>query len=187
MSHRKWLWHPQFCHWMTQRDPDYRPSYPQWTVIGSVTTPHHLAVQFSPCFHQRTNVTDHCSHHILSCTTILVVRDPNPNCLSLFLSVLWRTSTTDRHYHDGPSCTTGILVRHPCPKGLQLFLSVLWRTSTTDRHYHNGMSCTTVMTVRDPCPKGLHFFSKCSMTDIYDGASYTRWSVLPNRHDGQRP
>ena len=104
-----------------------------------------------------------------------------------FLCVHRQTSTTEHRNIDSLSSTTIMMVRDPSTKRLQLLLSFLWRTSTTDRHYHDGSSCISIMTVKEPCPKGLHFFSKCTLKEIYDGASYPRRSVLPNRHDGQRP
>ena len=78
---------------------------------------------------------------------------------------------TDRRLHDGPSCTTVMIVRDPVSKGLSLFLSVLQWTHVTDGRTHGGPSGMTVMTVRDPSPKGLHIFSKCAMTDTYNGPS----------------
>ena len=132
---------------MKERDPDDGMSYPRWTVIGSVPTPHCL---FSLSVHQQIHAMDHRFHDGLSCTTVLVFRDP-------FL------------------------------KGLQLFLSILLQISKIDRHTLDGPYFKTFMTVRDPSLEGVHSFSKCPLTDIYDGPSYPRWSALYNRHDGQRP
>ena len=55
------------------------------------------------------------------CTTVLVVRDPLSEGLSLFLSVLRRTHVTDRRTRDGPSCITIMTVRDPSPKVLSFF------------------------------------------------------------------
>ena len=93
----------------------------------------------------------------------------------------------DHHLHDGPSGTTVLVVGDPIPKGLTLFLSVLLRTSTTDRHTLNGPSCTTVMVVKDPCPSGIHTLLKCPLTNLYDGLSSPRRTVLHNRHGCQKP
>ena len=57
-----------------------------------------------------------------SCTTVLVVKDPLPEGLSLFLSVLQRTDGTDRRLYDGLSCTTVLVVRDPVSQGLSPFL-----------------------------------------------------------------
>ena len=78
----------------------------------------------------------------------------------------------DRRSQDGPSCTIVLVVKDPLSEGLSLFLSVLQWTHVTDRRIHDDPSCMTVMTVRDPSPKGLLFFSKCPLTDTYDGPSY---------------
>lgn len=112
------MWHPQFCHWMTEQDPDDGPSYPRWAVIGSVPTPHY---SFSLSVHQWTHATDRRSHYGPSYTIVMVVRDPCPKGLQLFLSVFWQTSMTDRHTLDGPSYTTVLVVRDPIPKGLHFF------------------------------------------------------------------
>ena len=64
---------------------------------------------------------DRHSHDGPSCTTVLVVRDPVPKGLSLFLSVLQQTSTTDCHTQDGPSCMTVMTVKYPSLKGLHTF------------------------------------------------------------------
>ena len=155
--------------------------------LGPSQYPQHPTVHFSPSVHQRTHATDCRSHDGPSCTIVLVVRDPVPKGLSLFLSVLLRTTMTDRHSHDGPSYTTVLIVRDPVPKGLSLFLSVLLRTHAIDCDSHDAPSCITVMTVRDPSLKGLHTFSKCPLTDNYDGPSYPRRSVRHNCYDCQRP
>ena len=107
-----------------------------------------------------------------------VSETPIPKGLSLFLNVLQRTHATDRRSHDGPSFTTVLVVREPIPKGLSPFLCVLQQTSTKDHHTLNGLSCIIVMTIRDPSSKGLHTFSKCPLTDNYDGPSYPRRSIL---------
>ena len=70
-------------------------------------------------------MTDPMTVRRTSCTTILVVRDPIPMGLSLFLSVLQRTNATDRLSHDDRFCTTVLVVKDPIPKGLSLFQSVL--------------------------------------------------------------
>ena len=70
-------------------------------------------------------MTDRRLHNGPSCTTVLVVRDPISEGLSLFLSVLKGTHMKDRRTHDGPSCMTVMTVRDPSPKGLSFFLSVL--------------------------------------------------------------
>ena len=70
-------------------------------------------------------MTDRRLHDGSSCTTVLVVRDPVSNGLSLFLSVLQRTHVTDRHTHDGLSCMTVMTVRDPSPKGLHIFFKCL--------------------------------------------------------------
>ena len=62
------------------------------------------------------------THDGLSCTTILVVKDPLPEGLSLFLSVLQRTHVTDRRLSDGQSCTTVLVVTDPVCQGLSPFL-----------------------------------------------------------------
>ena len=79
-----------------------------------------------------------------------------------------------------------MVVRDPSTKGLPLFLSVHWQKSTMDRHTLDGLSFTTIMTVRYPSPKGLHTFSKCLTTDIDDGPSLSRRSVLLFYHYCQR-
>ena len=56
-----------------------------------------------------------------SCTTVLVVKDPIPKGLSLFLNVLQWTLATDRHTYDGPPWTTVLVVRDLVPKGLSPF------------------------------------------------------------------
>ena len=83
---------------------------PTTDVVGSVPTALTPNVQFSPSVHQRTHATDRRSHDALSCTTVLVVRDPIPKGLSLFLSVLQRTSMADRHTLNGPSYIAVITV-----------------------------------------------------------------------------
>ena len=70
-------------------------------------------------------MTDRRLHNGPSCTTVLVVRDPVSEGLSLFLSVLQRRHMTDRRLHNGPFCTTVLVVRDPVSKGLSLFPSVL--------------------------------------------------------------
>ena len=81
---------------------------------------------------------DHRYHDGACGTTVMVVRDPCPKGLPLFLSVLQRTHVTDHHTHDGLSCTTVLVVRDPVSKGLSLFLSVLQWTHMTDLHTHDG-------------------------------------------------
>ena len=150
MSHRGWMWHPIFCHWMTERGPDDGPSYPRLTVIGSVqTSPTPHCPIFSKC--PPTDTCDGPSFHDgSSCTTVLVIRDPIPKCLLLFPSVLLRTSTTDRHTLDVPSRITVMTVRYPSPKGFHnFFLSVPQWTSTTDLHNHNGPYWLSVILVKD--------------------------------------
>ena len=66
-------------------------------------------------------MTDRRLHDGPSCTTVLVVRDPISEGLSLFLSVFQWTHVTDRRTHDGPSCMTVMTVRNPSPKGLSFF------------------------------------------------------------------
>ena len=90
------------------------------------------------------------------------------------------TSSTDRRALDGPSW--GPSHQFPC-----IFSKFPWMTSTTDRRAPDGLSCATVMVVRDPTPKGLKIFSKCPMTDLYDGPSCSWLSVLQNRHGCKRP
>ena len=105
---------------------------------------------------------------VVSCKTVLVVRDPIPEGLSLFLSVLQRTNVMDRHLYDSPSCTTVLVVRDPIPEGISLFLSFLQRTNMMARHTYDGPSCTIVFVVRDLVPKGLTI-SKCPSTDKWEG------------------
>ena len=64
---------------------------------------------------------DHRTHDALSCTTVLVVRDPLPEGLSLFVRVLQRTHVTDRRLYDGLSCTTILVVRDPVSEDLSPF------------------------------------------------------------------
>ena len=66
-------------------------------------------------------MTDRRTHDGPSCTTVLVVRDPIPKGLSLFLSVLQRTNMTDHRHYDDPSCKTVMVVRDPVSKGLSFF------------------------------------------------------------------
>ena len=75
---------------------------------------------------------DRHTHDGPSCTTVLVVRDPLPEGLSLFLSVLQRTHVTDRHTIDGLSCMTVIMARDPSPKGLHIYFKCPL-TDTYDR------------------------------------------------------
>ena len=75
--------------------------------------------------HSTTVTNEHMRRTVVSCTTVLVVRDPIPKGLLLFLSVLQWTHATERHSHDGASCTTVLVVRDPVPKNLKLFPSVL--------------------------------------------------------------
>ena len=77
--------------------------------------------------HSTTVTNEHMRRTVVSCTTVLVVRDPIPKGLSRFLSVLQRTSTTDRHTLGGPSYITDMTVKDPSLKGLH-FLSVPRRT-----------------------------------------------------------
>ena len=70
------------------------------------------------------------------------------------------------------------------PTNYSLFSPSVHRwTSTTDHHALDGSSCTTIMVVRDPILKGLKIFSKCPMTDLYDGPSCSRQFVLHNCPD----
>ena len=71
--------------------------------------------------HQRTHATDRRSLDDPSCTIVLLVRDPIPNGISHFLSVIERTFTTDRHTFDCPSYVTVITIRDPSLKGLHFF------------------------------------------------------------------
>ena len=66
-------------------------------------------------------MTDRHSHDGPSYTTVMVVRDPLSEGLSLILSVLQQKHVTDRRTHDGPSCMTVMMVRDPSPKDLSLF------------------------------------------------------------------
>ena len=75
---------------------------------------------------------DRNTHNGPSCTSVLVVRDPLSEGLSLFLSVLQRTHVTNCRTHDGPSFMTVMTVRDPSPKGLSFF-SKCPLTDTYDR------------------------------------------------------
>ena len=112
--------YPQFFHFYTERDPDDGPSYPRWTVVGSV------AKALAP-MSQRTHVTDRRAHDGLSCTTVMLVRDPVSKGLSFFP----KCSPTDTC--DGPSssCTTVVVVRDPVSKGLS-FYPKCFSTETCD-------------------------------------------------------
>ena len=61
----------------------------------------------------RTHATDRHTNDGLSCMTVLMVRDPFPKGLHIFiLSLLWRTPATDRRIYDDPSC----IYRHTCQR-----------------------------------------------------------------------
>ena len=70
-------------------------------------------------FLQGTHAMDRRSHDDPSFTTGMVVRDPVPKSLSLFLSVLLRTPVTDRH---SMTHATVLVVKDLVPKGLSVLL-----------------------------------------------------------------
>ena len=137
---------------------------------------------------RRTITTDRHTHDGPSCTTVMIVRDPNDKGLQKFSTC----PTTDTY--DGPSHPRRSVLhdrhdgqRPPLIRVSQHFLSVLRQTLTKNRRTDDGSSCTIVMIVRDPNDKGLQKFFKCPTTDTYDGPSHPRRSDLHDRHDGQRP
>ena len=94
-----------------------RPAQPFWLSQTLFLRVSH----FFPSVLQRPHATGRHPPDGPSFTTVLVVRDPISEGLSLFLSVLQWTHVTDRHPYDGPSYITVLVVRDPVPNGLSLF------------------------------------------------------------------